>query len=419
MFQCRFHKSKGAALIYAVFILFISVLIGTGLTLLYGFEKRQEKSVDFQERVLRNVDSGLNVLLSSQEVYEEWTDLDLFEEQQDSVRLKRIPWGIYQVGLCASSYKNKEARKSILIGSAPEINHSLYLAEMNQALSLGGKTRLAGLCYIPKKGLKRSNVEDQPYIGSKLMFGRKKTSDRSLPKIDQRIFEQLFFIRESDEDSLIYMDQIMSEEIDRSFFESTVVVESSYDMAIYESTINGNVKLLCNGDVTIDSKSSLNNVVIYCDKLFIEAGFKGSIQVFARDSVFIDDEVNLLYPSVIYARQINNDQSAYIQFGERCRMAGEIIAYEKNLKRDNWPLISFEEESVFQGTMFCNGFVELKSSLVAGSVSALKSIYHGVSGSYENTFINAEIDQNQLSESFLEGTWHNLQHRKMTICDLN
>ncbi len=413
------HKSKGAALIYAVFILFISVIIGTGLTLLYGFEKKQEKSIDFQDRVRRNVDSGLNLLLSSDlEDYPEWTILDLFEDERDSVELKIIPWGVYEVGLCKSWYRNKKAQKSILIGGEKQVDYSLYLAEMNQALSLGGNTKLSGICYIPKKGLKRGNIENQPYVGSNLLYGTRRESDRSLPKMDLRRFEEFFFISESDEDSLVYYDNMISETIDRSFFEPTVVVESSYNMTIYESTLNGNVKILCNGDLSIGGDSKLDNVIIYCDKLFIEEGFEGSIQVFARDSVFIEDDVHLTYPSAIYAKQLGEDKSAFVQVGERCSVSGEIIAYEKQLKRDNWPLIAFGEESVFQGTIYCNGYIELKNSLVAGSVSALKSIYHGQSGIYENTFVNAQIDQTLIDESFLGGIWHSSSN-KMSICDLN
>ena len=55
--------------------------------------------------------------------------------------------------------------------------------------------------------------------------------------------------------------------------------------------LSGNI-ILCGDDVIIGSNAVIENIILIANRVIVESGFKGSLQIFAKDSVWIDSKSN-------------------------------------------------------------------------------------------------------------------------------
>jgi len=396
------YKVNGTALVYAMLVFLIATLVITNVSLMDSFHRKSQIDLSRQHQVLRNVDSGLELLLANDIILDKgWNNIDLFGTTKDSVSLKKLKWGVFEIALSKAWNKKYHEQKGSLIAYKSDMKHALFLAEMNQPLSITGNTRIEGNVLLPKKGVKRAYIEGENYLGDKMIFGSIAHSERDLIMFDKQLFKDLFeqdFMEETD--TIIPIDGIFQETIKQSFFKPTIVLESYGNLDLVGAHIQDNCKIFCDQNLFISASSKLTNTIIFAKQVYIEEGFKGSVQIFASDSVFIESDVDLQYPSMIYTyAKEQNEKAAYIELGENTHISGEIIAYNQFLKKDSWPLIKISNNTIVQGQVFCNGYVDLTGS-VAGNITTLKFYHNGLSGSYENTLVNAHISLAALSPFF-------------------
>src|ERR1700751_443003 len=92
---------RGSYLFYALAITVIMALVSTSLLLAAHYARMRLQRDNLREEVIRNSNSGLQLLLGDQSVvgYDAPADLYLFGNGNDSVLLEKKAWGAFEVAI--------------------------------------------------------------------------------------------------------------------------------------------------------------------------------------------------------------------------------------------------------------------------------------------------------------------------------
>ena len=175
--------------------------------------------------------------------------------------------------------------------------------------------------------------------------------------------------------------------IENSFTNETIVIKSKMDL-ILDQTFIGNIIISSDSGISITSKCSIENAILYAPCVKIEDGFNGKLQIFATDSIIIHKNVSLNYPSVIC---ISNSKikNPFIDIYENCDINGIILSANYNTKFKN-SLIKIRPTSIINGLVYSDSNVDIQGSIF-GSLFCKKTILNSNSSYYEDVFVDATI----------------------------
>ncbi|MEZ5199163.1 MAG: hypothetical protein R2764_23110 [Bacteroidales bacterium] len=302
------QKLQSSTLVYAVFIMVVIAIICSALILMSYYHNMVYTAYIEKDRVFSNVKSGINLLLAEPESIElgEVVKISLYEGYNDSVELERKQWGIFELIKASSSWKNIKHQKIAFSGNYYKTDSSfaIYLADHNKPLSLCGNTKINGNCYLPKAGVKRAYIEGRNFEGKELIEGDVGFSQDSLPDIIDG-FKNLnleYFIQnylESKQTEKVIAEDLIGDTVCNSFNNSTILVYTADDLLIDDIVLSGNIVLVCEGTLEVTNSCKFEDILVCAKSVWIEEGFTGAFQLFAKDTINIGENVQLNYPSVI------------------------------------------------------------------------------------------------------------------------
>ena len=140
-------------------------------------------------------------------------------------------------------------------------------------------------------------------------------------------------------------------------------------------------------------------------KITVQSGFRGRVQLFARDTVDIQAGCQLAYPSAVGV--FSTAGSPTIILGEETTVAGILVAGSPEASTAA-PQIRMHLTSRVQGQVYTNGTV-LNCGQITGTVMCQRLAYQrGPNDSrYDNHLVDAVIDRTHLPAAFLTSPWLN------------
>jgi hypothetical protein len=403
---------KAGALLYAVIISIVMAIISGSLILSSYLSSIEFQNYQITERLSRDVASGINILLSKQSLIlpDQVHVVDLFDLKEDSIKLGRKLWGALEVVTSQAFSMNRKISKIAEIGfsQANSNPYCLYLADQDEPLSVCGKTQIKGLAYLPKAGIKRGFVEGQNYSGSELVNGEIRKSEKKIPELNSSVLDHIKNILStknlSENDSVLSIgSNQLRDSIFNSFVNRTLIIKKSGTIKL-SGVFSGNIVLASDKQIEISSDVILKDVIICAPKIIIKQGFKGNAQFFATDSIFVDKNVTLFYPSVIGL--VNNPKSpnmTTVTLNENDSISGFVFAHREDIPSAKQTIISIPTNSVIHGEVYSNGFVDMRGSIY-GSLMCSKILLHTPSSVYENNLLGAIIDRTMLSNYYVGTT---------------
>lgn len=400
---------KAGALLYAMFLIVVIAIISSSFIMVNYYNSVYVIKSLKQEQLYRDVNSGINYGLSfHQEIpINSEIEIDLFNDEQHKVKLSKTYWGAFYVLSSKATWRNKLVSKSALIGSnfkeGEEI--ALYLVDQNKPLSLTGKTQITGDCYIPKAGVKRAYIEGKSFVGNKLINGIKLNSSKTLPLINKELIKENlnnFSVIENTSDSLIDYELFLEQDsIVNSFRNKTLVLYSSLTINLSNKVIEGNVIIKSDKNIIVNQSSKITNAILYAKGIVLEKDTKGTMQLFAQDSVLVEDNCQLNYPSVVaLIGKGNTLVSKKIIVSEDVKIKGSLFLYNENFDRKHQAFLSIGKDSEITGEVYSSELLELKGK-VFGGVFCNKLLLKTASSVYENHLMDAIINRKELSEHFV------------------
>ncbi len=380
-------KLKATALLYA---LMFSLLVGSLLTaLVYArYFREQENHLFITEyRLESNLKSAAAIAFAQKQFGH--FELDLFEQGHDSVSYHLKPWGAFGLLNCTAFDKTFSDSLTYLIGNyANDHERVLYCTNKGHELTLAGESFIQGTAYVPFGKLKRHNSGHLSFKGRKLFDGIIDTSNHHLPSeivmLKDSLIKRLFDL--NDLQSIAY-DKLTLAPHPHNEPRKILFATSSDSLVLENDTIEGFYFLAHNGPIFIRKSMSLEHVIIHADKVYIEEGFSGNAQIYARNYIEVGENVVLSYPSILSIIEPTGD-TPLLKVNEGSKILGGILVTSQRFE----PTQCMIENARIKGFIWSDAAVQV-SGIVQGEILVSEFSLNLSSSVHSNMMYNLIVDR--------------------------
>ncbi|HEX2899491.1 MAG TPA: hypothetical protein VHS96_07205, partial [Bacteroidia bacterium] len=274
------------------------------MIILSGYTKIQNDSIYFQELAQDNLESGKNlVLYGDAEPFGQFSN-NLYASPIDSYHVKSEVWGMYGLMHVTGVHGPAHARQSFLFGARPEglFTTSLFLEDRNRPLIIAGATILQGKLLLPEAGLKSGFIGRQGFTGPKLHDGPIANStdtpfDLHYPDLTQitTILDQL---RNGNVQPTTNNAPQATNNSPLAWNAPPTVLADASEIILDQTTHTGKIILIA-PKVTLRKEAHISDIIIVANAVHIDSGFNGRLQIFANDSIIVEPNCRLNYPSAL------------------------------------------------------------------------------------------------------------------------
>lgn len=399
---------KASALYLVIVIaLVIGVICSALIAGAYYYRIQYQRQMRYS-LLQNNAASGINYLLAGKMEWDAPKTFSLFNKDNDSVLLEKKFWGIYDVCVVRAFIQADTLTKVFTMAHPVDSAKwaVLYLIDEDRSMSVSGKTLIKGNSYIPKSGIREAYVDNQPYQGDKkLIIGHRYNSDKKLPSLQKGRLTLLnkYWKTARIKDSSTVKG---TDSLNISFRGPTRFINLKKKVSTLSNIkLSGNVVIVSDTLLTIDSTVSLKNVLIFAKAIVVKNGFNGNCQLFASDSISIGTRCKFNYPSSAGILRFDESKSQEIlRLGDNSAFSGLLFTYEQKGKLQLQPFIDLGKNIRISGQVYSQGMVGMHSGVtINGSVFTSRFVYQSTFTRYENYIINASLDMTALSRYYLSG----------------
>ncbi|WP_426672083.1 hypothetical protein ACPPVU_12710 [Mucilaginibacter sp. McL0603] len=400
-----------ASALYMVIViaLVIALLCSSLIVVAYYYRAEYQKKFRY-DQLENNLSSGINILLTSTDsTYSKKTTLSLFNNDQDSVTLKKINWGIFDIGVVNAFIQHDTISRIFSIGNMVDSTKwcALYLANQDRPLSVSGKTNITGNAFIPKAGIKKAYVNSQAYQGDeRLINGKINNSEKKLPALQtSRVSILQNYLSKTDQAASADSNLVNIDTIRNSFSKPTRIIHFGKRAGVIKNVyLEGNIILFSDTTLTIDHTATLNNVLVFAPAIVVNSAFRGTCQLFATDSIHVQSDCVFSYPSclgVLNTKSSKTNPYVKLTLGKNTIFNGAVITYRQN-NEEIMPILLLDSNVRVTGQIYSQGMLGYKNNMhVNGSVFTKLFTYQSTFNLMENTLINANISSRALSSYYL------------------
>jgi hypothetical protein len=406
------QKLKAGALQLTLFIAVIVALLLTAFILLVHTNKRFGIQTDFVIETVTHVNKGINYSLINSTKLKDTVTVNLNDEEYKTLKVHRAFWGVFEKVTSIARIKTNTLKKVALIGAVQQKvkRTALYLQDNNKPLVLVGDTKIEGLAYLPRQGVKPGTISGESYYGSQLIYGTSKTSSQ-LPKLSKNWLQYVKDIanltKQFSQDQ--FLDEFLGLKQSNSFLNETKLLYSVGDIVLNNYSLTGNIVIQSKSKITIEATSKLKDVILIAPEIIIQARVKGNFQAFASKHLIVNEYVELNYPTslvVLEAQKVstlgnrNGLDDSNLIIAKNSIINGVVI-YIGQPKQSNFKSqIVLEENSILNGELYCNQNFELKGS-VYGGVFTDNFIANQSGSTYQNHIYNGRISIDKLPQEYV------------------
>lgn len=401
------RKVKASSLQLVTFIIVVIALLLSSFLILMHVHKQFRIQTDYLIETVRLSDQGIQYSLSNTIKTNDTIDIDLHDEDYKSLKIEKSFWGVFEKVYAESRIKNKTFYKIALIGHKEQGQKTaLFLKDNGKPLVVVGKTRIEGLSYLPKRGIKSGNIAGHSYYGTTFIKGKTELS-KGFPSFSDEItthVKSLIKSLSSQDDNTVFLDLNTTKKRANSFNEPLLMAFSNRDIELSEKELTGHIIVQSDTKITIDETSQLNDVILIAPEVEIRKNVNGAFQVFATERISVSENVILQYPSVLalygdYEKQdINQDH--FIAISSNSKIKGSVLCLGKTTA-DNYDIqIKIDKNAEIEGEVYCEQNLELRGRVYGTVYTNNFNVKEGGT-TYQNHLYNGEINVNELTEQYV------------------
>jgi hypothetical protein len=406
-------KLKAGALQLTIFIVVVIALLLASFILLVYTHKQFQVQSDFIIEATKNADRGIDYTLLHTISTGDTTIIDLKDEDFKTLYVHRDFWGVFEKVTSVSQIKNNRFKKVALVGSQRDKNNrtALYLQDNNKPLVLVGNTKIEGIAFLPKQGVKTGFISGEGYYGSKLIYGQTKTASQ-LPEV----FSETIDYMQSIENKILrttqnqYLDINRQNKFSNSFFDPIQIVFSNEEIDLREVELTGHILIQSKTKIAVYPSSTLKDVVLIAPEIEIINDVKGNFQAIASKEILVGTNVELEYPSALIVNEkesvrLEEDDSKAstehnrIVINDYSTIKGLVMFRGIEMPNNYKTQISMTEKSIVSGEVYCNQNLELLGT-VYGTVYTNNFLANQAGSIYQNHIYNGTILANELPKEF-------------------
>jgi len=410
-----FKKVKAGALQLTMFIVIVIALLLTAFIILINTHKRLNIQTDFVLETIGNANKGIGLVIESDIRLNDTTNINLRDEDFKNLKVHLSYWGLFEKVVSSSKIKTNTFKKMALIGALqPQTNRTvLYVEDQNKPLVLVGNTKIQGLVYLPRQGVRTGNISGHSYYGSQLIYGMAKESGK-LPEILKETLEQLKIIQNKVDgiDQNQFLDLSKTKTYQNSFLNPIQVIFSNSELTLSDVSITGHILIQSKTKIVVEASSTLTDVILIAPEIEIKNNTKGAFQAMATKEITIGENCSLSYPSAfvlnedvkIVNNNTSNNQTPFIKVGKGSNLKGVIVYWGET--KNYMAQVFIDEGVTITGEVYCNQNLELLGT-VHGSVFTSNFIANQSGSSYQNHVYNATMSIDSLPQEYVGLTFEN------------
>ncbi len=410
-----FFKLKAGALQFTMFVVVVIALLLAAFIILIHTHKTFKVQTAFVIETVNNSNKGIHHALHNNFQLNDTIVVNLKDEEYKTLQVHHDYWGLFEKVTAISKIKTKTFKKIALAGaSQPEINRTaLYVEDNNRPLVVVGDTKIKGVAYLPKQGIRTGNISGHSYYGERLIYGKEKTSTK-LPKLQSETHKHIESITATYKklSSEYFLDLSKSRIHKNSFYKPLQVIYDPYSINLSEVTLTGHILVQSETKIIVDASSKLKDVVLIAPKIELRNNVEGAFQAFATKEITVGNHCKLNYPSALILKEkkgtieatANAKETPFIKVNKGSKIKG-IIAYFGNTKNYK-SQVFIDDNTIITGEVYCNRNLELLGA-VHGSVYTSGFVANQSGSVYQNHIYNGTIIVDELPEEYVGLTFTN------------
>lgn len=395
-------KLKGGILYYSLLVIILTSSLTGFILLVTFFDNRLLTDKIKQDELRRNVDSAINLFLAGEVDINDGDSalIEIFDNEE--VRLTKRRWGNYFIITSYSGWKNKKSERIALTGSdhSEQEPVALFMPDEGRVLSISGNTILKGTCYLPDGTARVSSIEGQHFIYKEPVNGIIRESPPKLPSLESELlrFAENFldsaeFVPENQINILV----IDTTHVVNLFRNKTLFILNDTLSQISNLSLSGNIILWSLRPIEIDSTCSLSDIIIFAPQIRLKSGFRGELQVFALQSIVVDENSRIGFPSQLCVMQAETavyrpTDTLSVEINKNSYVEGSVVIKSSGL----FSHLKISEGASVSGQIFCPGQVELNGE-IKGTLYCRSFLLTTPRAKYYNHLLNTSIDNKGLS----------------------
>ena len=398
----KFPKVPAGVLSLVLSVSLVIAVLCSSLIYLAYYYRLTYLHYEITDELSAHAKSGTQYLLAESKHLSpnEWYPLKIVNDT-DSILLMKKYWGVYELGISRAARGAKSKSLAVLIGEKANLieQSALYLSDEQRPLSIAGNTNIKGNAYLPKAGIKSAYINRQGYSGSQLVYGTQKHSQHTLPPLNQEIFSSIEALLSENKDNSSYHlvpIETLDDSLTNSFFHETVYYYSQSFITLGQR-LEGNIIVQSSTAIHVSHRAVLEDIILIAPQIRIMAGFKGKLQAFATDTLIVEQDSRLHYPSALGV--ITGATNSFLHVEPETIVEGTVFITGKTQDYQK-RLLSIAEGAKIIGTVYIDGLVEHKGQ-IAGHLSCRKFILRTPATLYENYLFNASINHSDRSDYFI------------------
>ncbi len=296
------------------------------------------------------------------------------------VRVYREQWGLYEAVRVETA--DSLAIACRLLGLEPDMRYTLYYLDNRQSVTLAGRTELQGILYLPQNGVKYGRIGSENFSGRKISDQAIQYSRKDFPTLDSNVLNCF--------DSLWARERFLiptrtPNKLVKPFYLGATEFIRIDDSEIYDCILKGRIILYADS-IYIDSSCCIENLIIVARKIVVGKGTHISAQLFARDTVIVESNAELSYPSGVWCTK-------YIELQEQSEVNGYVMIC--TAKQQDQLSICYRQARMarLRGLLWVNGAAQVQG-IIAGCVVIGRAIYYTTQGYYKDMFCDFTLLEN-------------------------
>ena len=385
MMVVKFDSTLRASVLAGVLVISVLMLLGILMfmslwynELLLGFrfrDVRKQQALLSSAFVRYSRDSCLRAC------WEQDSSILLFAGDESSrVKYRCKRWGLYElVEVTASCGKCSAVR---LMGKAAESSHraTVYIPDNDCALALAGKCEVEGKVCVSANGITYTQLRSEFYRGRSWGRERLSLSDREFPPADRLATEEAHRLFAG-----LQEERVCAAESMHVPFTSPVQVLYAPSV-INGYRLGGHILLYAGDKVFIGADNEFSHIIVVARTVVIGEGFRGSMQVFARDTVEVGDGVFLGAGSGLWVE--GRTAVPLVHFGEQCELNAYVVVNGAAGGSSRKAAHYYQPGStVVRGLVYVDGVADVHG-LVNGSLYVREPCCFAPEGYYSGLFYN-------------------------------
>lgn len=407
-------KLKGGALYVSIIIsILVSIILSLFILIAY-FNLKSVQSKASLSQLQLSLESGFEIAKSEHFSSFNEGSWQKMSYNNDSVIVSKTPWGCFTLIDVKAKNKHFKIHQTGLFGCNAFRDTALMIADQNRPVSLAGKIKFNGYCYLPKVGVQSAYIEGTTFSDLNSVREFIKPSPSYIPSLDPTYLKGIEFIQNQLD---TYSDSLLSfipDNLNQSFKHKTTVIQQG-SILLSNVKLSNNIKLIAANSIIVENNCELNNVLLIARKIIFKTKFKGNVHVIAKDSIITEDNCEFNYPSsfCVYSNAPTKTENPNIRgifFGKECKFKGGLLAANDKLELSKM-MIKVNSKFELIGNLYSSNYAEVQGNLY-GSIFCQTLLLQTPSGIYENHLLNCHINPKKYNTHLVVPDWFSLKEKK-------